>query len=204
MKLPSKTKCYQLICDMEMMEHIVFHSLQVCQVALLLVSHLNAIGKGLNRELVQASALLHDITKTRSFKTMENHAHTGGQFLIAQGYPEVGHIVRQHVVLDEYLTSKEPTEAEIVNYADKRVLHDQVVPLEVRKNYILEKYGKNPEHCRKINRLWEKTKGLENRLFRCLPIASGDIHLLIDLNDSLEDFTAFRKTVEHQKKININ
>lgn len=193
MKLPVKKKCYQFIYEMEMMEHIVIHSLQVCQVALLLVSHLNAIGKNLDRELVQASALLHDITKTRSFKTMENHAHTGAQFLIEQGYPEVGHIVRQHVVLDEYFASEELTEAEIVNYADKRVLHDQVVSLEERKNYILEKYGKKPEHQRKINLLWEKTKKLEHRLFRGLPIAPGDIQLLIDLNDSLEDFSAFRK-----------
>ena len=59
--------------------------------------------------------------------------------------------------------------------------------------YILEKYGKKPEHQRKINLLWEKTKKLENRLFRFLPIAPGDIERLIDLNESLEDFAAFRK-----------
>lgn len=193
MKLPAKIKCYQLIYEMEMMEHIVIHSLQVCRVALLLVSHLNVIGKNLNRELVQASALLHDITKTRSFKTMENHARTGAQFLNDRGYPEVGHIVRQHVVLDEYFASEELTEAEIVNYADKRVLHDQVVSLEERKDYILEKYGKKPERRRQIYLLWAKTEELENRLFCCLPIAPGDIHRLIESNDSLADFSTFRK-----------
>ena len=74
---------------------------------------------------------------------MENHARTGAQFLSDRGYPEVGHIVRQHVVLDEYFASEELTEAEIVNYADKRVLHDQVVSLKERKYYILEKTNKD-------------------------------------------------------------
>ncbi|MBW2538014.1 MAG: hypothetical protein JRE27_00200, partial [Deltaproteobacteria bacterium] len=110
-----------------------------------------------------------------------------------RGYPEVGHIVRQHVVLDEYFASKELAEAEIVNYADKRVLHDQVVSLEERKDYILEKYGKKPERRRQIYLLWAKTEELENRLFCCLPIAPDDIHRLIESNDSLADFSTFRK-----------
>ena len=58
----------------------------------------------LNRDLIRAAALLHDITKTRSFVTSENHALTGGQFLSDLGYPEVGDLVRQHVRLDEYET----------------------------------------------------------------------------------------------------
>jgi uncharacterized protein len=112
-----------------MPKHIRNHSNMVCQVALILTDGLIAAGINLNRRLVMAAALLHDITKPRSFKTGENHAQTGGTYLTALGFPEVGSIIRQHVMLDQYFAAPHPSEAEVVNYADKRILHDQVVSL---------------------------------------------------------------------------
>ena len=97
MRIPSKQKCFEFICEMEMMDHIVAHSILVCRVALLLVNRLTSTGETLDRDLVQASALLHDITKTRSFKTGEIHSETGCQLLSERGFPEIGDIVRQHV-----------------------------------------------------------------------------------------------------------
>ena len=70
-----------------MMDHIVDHSEQVCRVAVCLADKLSSEGIELNLELIGASALLHDITKTRSFRTHENHAQTGGKFL--QEFPGV-------------------------------------------------------------------------------------------------------------------
>ena len=133
----------------------------------------------LNRELILAAALLHDITKTRSFQTLEDHAETGAQLLAEIGYPEVGRIVGQHVRLDRYFSSKSPTEEEVVNYADKRVLHDRIVPLSERMGYILEKYGREPERKRAILLLWEKTEALEARLFAGIPFAPDDISRLL-------------------------
>ena len=146
MKLPTKDECYQLMCEMEMMDHIVVHSMQVCRVATVLTENLTHAGIRLNFDLIRAAALLHDITKTRSFKTQENHAQTGGQYLTELGYAEVGSLVRQHVRLDAYPTVVSISEAEIINYADKRVLHEKVVSLDKRLEYILEKYAKIPEH----------------------------------------------------------
>ncbi|MBN2438329.1 MAG: HDIG domain-containing protein [Deltaproteobacteria bacterium] len=165
---------------MGMLENIVAHSRQVCRVSLLIVDHLQP--DGLNRELIRAAALLHDITKTRSFKTLEDHAETGAQLLTEIGYPEVGRIVGQHVRLDRYFTSESPTEEEIVNYADKRVLHDRIVPLSERMGYILEKYGREPDRKRAILLLWEKTEALEARLFTGLPFEPDDISRLLDEN----------------------
>ena len=145
MKIPTQEQCFLLMCEMKMMDHIVVHCMQVCRVATFLAEHLDATRNGLNHDLIRVSALLHDITKTRSFKTEENHALTGGQFLAEQGYPEVGELVRQHVRLDEYPDPVTLGEAEIINYADKRVLHDRIVGLDKRLDYILEKYGKLPE-----------------------------------------------------------
>ena len=102
MNIPTNEQCYTLIDEMQMMDHIVAHSLQVCRVAFFLADELNRGRNGLNCDLIRAAALLHDITKTRSFNTGENHDQTGGQFMAQQGYPEVGDLVRQHVKLDEY------------------------------------------------------------------------------------------------------
>ena len=179
--IPSEAICRRMISGMGMLENIVAHSLQVCRVSLLLTDHLGL--PELNRKLIRAAALLHDITKTRSFSTQEDHAETGARLIADLGYPEVAGIVGQHVRLDRYFSaSATPIEAEIVNYADKRVLHDRIVPLSERMGYILEKYGSAPERKRMILILWEKTEKLEARLFARLPFPPGDISLLLAEN----------------------
>ncbi|MCD6486780.1 MAG: HDIG domain-containing protein, partial [Syntrophobacterales bacterium] len=84
MRIPTRQECYHIMYDMKMMNHIVLHSLQVCRIAMFLADSLEA---DLNPDLVQAAALLHDITKTRSIETHENHAQTGKQLLIRLDYP---------------------------------------------------------------------------------------------------------------------
>jgi len=175
--IPSEEACRRLISAMGMMEHIMAHSQQVCRVSLLLADHLDH--SGLNRELIRAAALLHDITKTKSFQTLEDHAETGARLVADLGYPEVGRIIGQHVRLESYFSSAVPSEAEVVNYADKRVLHDRIVSLDERMGYILEKYGRVPERKRNILLLWEKTKKMEERLFERLPFSPGDISRLL-------------------------
>ncbi len=163
------------MCEMHMLEHIVVHSLQVCRVGKGLVDFLSAKGIDLDGPLVQAAALLHDITKTRSFKTEENHALTGGRHLTDAGFAEVGDLVRQHVRLDDYSEQQILTEAHIINYADKRVLHDRIVSLDERMEYIMERYGREPAHHQRIRLLWEKTKDLEKQIFSYLPFSANDL-----------------------------
>ncbi len=165
MRVPPQNECLQMLCTLDMPEHIQDHSRMVCRVAILLADGLIAAGLHINRELVMASALLHDITKPRSFETGENHARTGGEYLSSLGFPEVGEVVRQHVILDHYSESMAPGEAEIVNYADKRVLHDKIVPLDDRMTYILRRYAKTGEHRAMLRQLWDQTRLLEERLF---------------------------------------
>ena len=175
--IPSEETCQRLIAEMGMMTHIVAHSLQVQRVALFLADRL-AI-PGLNRDLIRAAAHLHDITKTRSFTTHENHALTGGGLLADRGYPEVGRVIAQHVRLDCYFATDTPTEAEIVNYADKRVVHDRIASLNDRIAYILEKYGQSEEQKQGIITTWRKTERLETRLFARLPFAPEEIEGLL-------------------------
>ena len=182
MRIPSQNQCFDLIREMEMLAHIVDHSLQVCRVALFLTENLNIRSENcdLNYHLVLASALLHDITKTRSFNTGENHAETGGLLLKELDYPEVGDIIAQHVRLWRYDENCGINEAAIVNYADKRVVHDRIVPFAERMEYILDRYGKIAEYREKLQWLWKKSVQLEEKIFCDLPFGPDDLVRLVD------------------------
>lgn len=195
MKIPTKDQCYQMISEMKMMDHIVVHSLQVCRVATFLTEHLNQQNYRLNFDLIQSAALLHDITKTRSFKTREDHALTGGEYLADRGYAEIGDLIRQHVKLDKYSDSGTISEAEVLNYADKRVLHDEIAVLDRRLAYILERYAETPAHRERINVLWQKTKELEKKLFKDLSFAPDDLTRLIPHNGYATELRKYQQLV---------
>jgi uncharacterized protein len=175
MRIPTRKQCFQLIQKMGMMDHIVDHSIMVGNVTLCLCRHLKKTTPSLNVELATAAALLHDITKTRSFDTGELHSETGGTLLESLGYPEVGNIIRQHVILDCHKTNAPISEQEIVNYADKRVLHDTVVSLSRRLEYIRVKYGTQSHIADRITVMWEITVALEEKLFRQIPFMPAQL-----------------------------
>lgn len=197
MQIPTKAQCYNMIFEMKMMDHIVVHSLQVCRVATLLTEHLIKQHCRLNFDLIQSAALLHDITKTRSFKTREDHALTGGEYLADRGYPEVGDLVRQHVVLDTYSVAATIREVEVLNYADKRVLHDEIVVLDRRLDYILERYAETPSHRERINVLWQKTREMENKLFKDLSFAPDHLTRLISHNGYTTELQKYQKLADY-------
>ena len=201
MLIPTQRECCDLICEMEMMEHIVAHSVQVCRVALFLVDRLRETGLDLDRGMVEAASLLHDITKTRSFETGEMHTETGGRLLKDRGFFEVGEIIRQHVKLDAYFAGETPDEAEIVNYADKRVLHDRIVSMAERMAYILERYGRREDYRQRLAWLWKKSEEMERRIFAGLPFGPGRIESM-DLGSGIdEDFEEHRALLEAKAKL---
>jgi len=190
MRIPARQECYRIMHMMGMLDNIVAHSLQVCRVALFLSDSLEA---DLNTDLIQAAALLHDITKTRGIQTHENHAQTGKQLLIDLGYPEVGAIVGQHVLLNEDFDSHPPTEAEVVNYADKRVVHDTVATLAQRIEYIMERYGTEPDRRRYIQLLGDKTKDLEDHLFSFCPFSPTEMEALLGPDACSTEFSDYSR-----------
>ena len=175
MKPPSQKECFQLIHDMKMMDHIIDHSIMVGNVAVCLGTHLKRRFPAINMELLISAALLHDITKTRSFKTGELHSKTGGRLLDQMGYPQVGNIIRQHVLLDAGWEKHPITEIQIVNYSDKRVLHDKVVPLYKRFKYIKKRYGGEKKFQKRIQKLCDASCLLEKNLFATLPFKAEDL-----------------------------
>ncbi|MHB8068520.1 MAG: HD domain-containing protein [Desulfobaccales bacterium] len=179
--IPSPGECLDLMASHGMLPHIREHSLRVTQVALFLGQALAAAGFPLRLPLIEAGALLHDLGKTPCLKNGQKHAEWGAAVLTDLGYPEVAQVVKEHVYLDRDPADRQPPrEAEVVNYADKRVLHTQVVTLAQRFADLMERYGRTPEARVRLAALEVRAQALEDRIFDSLELNPVD---LLQLND---------------------
>lgn len=183
-RIPSINQCLEFHDKFEMLDNIRAHSFVVARVAESLVDGLQRTGKTFgplpDKEEVIVGALLHDIAKTLCIKTDCRHAEIGRQICIELGYPEISEIVAEHVVLKNFDADLYATgvfgSKEMVFYADKRVLHDQVVPLDSRLEYILDRYGdKNSAKEQLIRQNFNQTVDFEKHLFSFLDFLPAEI-----------------------------
>jgi len=164
-----------------MLPHIVRHSELVTDVALLIARKLSEFGQAMDLPLVEAGALLHDITKTTSIQTKENHAETGGELLTSLGYTAVAEIVRQHIRVDPESTDPNSVcEAEVVNYADKRVKHEELVDIEERFKDIWDRYIKKlPGIQARFEQVQHETQLIEIKIFSMIDISPQDVGVIL-------------------------
>jgi uncharacterized protein len=144
-KIPDYQECLAIIAEKGMLENIKEHSILVMKVSLAITDALKP-GTIINRELVLAGALLHDITKTQALATHEPHDITGGEYLRSIGLPSVAEVVEAHVTSEALDLKGHLSEKEIVHYADKRVMHASIVSLADRIDDLLIRYGTTEEH----------------------------------------------------------
>lgn len=140
--LPSNDDVRVLWDRFGMLENIREHSRVVCDVALTLARWLAEAGVVLDMRAVETGALLHDIAKTQCLGTARRHDAEGRAILLALGYPELAYLVGVHVRLPD---PHPVDETLVVYYADKRVMHDEVVDLATRFAYIAQRYGEGDE-----------------------------------------------------------
>ncbi len=141
--IPSEKECHELMDRYEMLDNIKEHSIQVRNVSAAIIDKLIDT-EAVNRDLVLSGALLHDIAKTRSIKSGElRHDLIGGEILRELNYEALAEICESHVFLENFDFDGPLEGREIVYYADKRVMHDQVVSLDERVNDLVNRYGKN-------------------------------------------------------------
>lgn len=177
---PSIEQCKVWLGQYEMLDNIRAHSYLVGRVAEALVDGLARTGKAVtlaDKDLVIAGALLHDIAKTLCIKTGCHHAKVGQQICNDLGYPNIGKLVVEHVVLNTFTPDLYRAgifgAKEIIYYADKRVLHDQIVPLPTRLAYIIERYAKgDPLKEKHIRKNFTLTTEFEKYLFSYLDFSS--------------------------------
>jgi uncharacterized protein len=166
--IPTREECLYLMAQCRMLSHIKEHSFTVARVALFLSEELNKKGQRIDLKLVEAASLLHDIAKTECLVSKKDHAETGFQLLAAKGYERVGGVVAHHVRLPRGGDPSRVTETEVVNYADKRVRHDQIVSVEERFADLITRYGTNEKAVEFLQEMREKTSEIERKIFSIL------------------------------------
>jgi hypothetical protein len=137
--LPTVAECEAMLADTSFFEETTAaHCRRVSRLAVYLGKTLVGSGVPLDTGRIGAAALLHDIAKGE-----KDHAAAGAGRLSDMGFSGISDIVASHMDIDLSAAS-DPTEAEVVYLADKLVRGDVLVPLAVRFEHKLAKYGHDP------------------------------------------------------------
>ena len=180
--VPDREKCFALIGRYEMLPNIVAHSLVVHETARRLAAAIVRNGHNIDLPLVEAGALLHDIAKSEGLRTKQYHSIRGREIVASLGYSETAEVVFDHISPIEARRKRGLfSPSLVVNYADKRVRHAQVVSLDQRFEYLLNQYGRTDEGHARISAMYDGSKEVEAELFARLDMNPDD---LLSVNDS--------------------
>ncbi len=177
---PDEKGCLALLEKHKMPAHIVRHSRMVWAVGRIIGEGLSGRQHDIDMNLLRASCLLHDIGKYPSILvgTMF-HDRKGQEILVEEGLPVVGRIVARHVILGD--RDGDPVkEPHVLFYADKRVVHDELVTLEGRFDYLFRTYAKTRRAQEMLQIMKDQTVALEKKIFTLLDFEPKDIESLID------------------------
>src|SRR3989344_6461503 len=139
-QIPSKKECLAILKKNKTPSNVVEHCKTVCKVAEYVADKLAKKGLKINKKLVVASALLHDIKRGS-----DNHIIEGTKLLKSIGFLDISEVVRKHGLYKIENDSVRPKtiEEKIVFYADKRVKGNKVVSLKERIKDLNERYKKD-------------------------------------------------------------
>ncbi len=175
-RVPDREECLGLWGRYEMLPNIMSHSLVVAEVARRLAAALVRSNRLVDLPLIEAGALLHDIAKTECLGRRCDHALRGFEILNELGLPGVARIVADHVDPAQVIENRGLfSPSAVVNYADKRVLHDRVADLDERIADLVRRYGTGPEHEKRIRKLGRESVVMETGLFKGLDMEPGDL-----------------------------
>jgi len=168
--------CRRLLASHGVPPHIRRHSGLVARVARRVAAALRARGEPVDVALVEAAALLHDIAKAPCLESRLDHAAEGGRVLRELGLPAVAELVERHVHLGEWDPLGPVTGAEIVNYADKRVLYVGIVSLEDRFSDLIIRYSRGRADIEeRIRGNWATMRAVEAKIFARLPFDPSEV-----------------------------
>jgi len=157
--LPTRKECLAIIKEHHVPPHIVKHSLAVAKLAVFLAQQLKEKGIAMDVDLVDRACLLHDIARICNIKeldysrfeqpvTAEDKAkwrrlraryegvpHEYAAYdILKDEYPALALTIKKHRYIGLLNEKEKPNtwEEKLVYYADMRVMHDKIVPLEER------------------------------------------------------------------------
>ncbi len=181
MRIPDNKKCLALLKKYTVPEHIIAHSILVAKIADFLAEKLEREGVKVNKNLVNAAALLHDIDKMATLNN-GNHSIKGCEILKEEGYGEVGKVVLAHIIRKNMDIYPRTWEDKIVFYADKLVVHDTIASLEERFDDLMKRYSKHRKNIILTRTFAEK---IEKEIFDKIKIEPDSIRQYISINTKI-------------------
>lgn len=174
-KLPSREECFKILREFDVPDNVMRHTELVNKIAVFLANKLQEAGVDIDVDLVDRASLLHDLDKMQTIKD-DAHGEKTEEILIQKGYPVVGKIAKQH----RFKWIHDPKlswEAKVVNYSDKRVMHDQLVSLTERLKDAWERYKDIAEYRDK--KAEELFFALEKEIFSLIRLIPEDLEKYI-------------------------
>ena len=176
-KLPTRHQCFELMDEFGVPLHIRKHSLAVARLGVFLAKRLKEKSISVDVDLVDRACLLHDLLRIydleesgsnryAGFRSLtRNSCHEDAAYeLLKDKYPELALAVKRHryaALLDE--KDKPVTwEQKLVYYADKRVMHDRIVPLKER---LEEAHRRNADPRSRKNQAKLDTEQIDAAIF---------------------------------------
>lgn len=157
--LPTRKQAFEILKEYHVPLHIQKHSLAVAELAVCLAEKLKEKGISVDVDLVDRACLLHDIARVCDLKKLDYDrfeqsvteqdktkwvqlrakykgiVHEDAAYeLLKEKYPVLALTIRKHKYIAILDGQEKPKtwEEKLVYYADKRVMHDRVVPLKER------------------------------------------------------------------------
>lgn len=188
--VPNDLQIKKLLKEYATPKHVQNHQKKVAKVANFLAKNIYKNGYFVDTNLVNASALLHDLVRIVNFPNLDNranfkekitdkkitiwknlmskyakfhHGDIAAKFLNKQGFCSCAEVIFQHKSKTIFTNQKMTLEEEIVYFADKKVLHDNIVTLHQR--FEDGKIRHNVYSAEKQNDLENRVKKLGNKLF---------------------------------------
>lgn len=152
-EVPTAEECEVILTGIHPVADAVrAHSRTVAEVADKLLRALAPCGVMLDRELVRAAALLHDLAKGR-----RHHAAEARRILESMGYGLTGAVAGAHMNLPER-SDAAIDEAAVLYLADKLVKGERRVSLEVRFAAAMERFGDDLRVRRRIRQRQQRAR----------------------------------------------
>ena len=138
MIIPSKSECLAILAKNKTPSNVIGHCKAVCKVAEEIADNLIKKGIKVNKEMVIAASLLHDIEREK-----KNHVLEGAKLIRKMGFPEVAEVMSKHSIhkIENPVQQPHTYEEKIVFYADKRAIGGKIVSMEERFRDLKERYN---------------------------------------------------------------
>lgn len=157
---PTIEECYCILGLYDVPYNIIRHCEEVEKIALKILKKLNEEGCNFNKNVMRASALLHDLARSE-----KDHAVAGAKILKDLGYEHVGKIISTHMDIEVHENS-EITENEILYLADKLVKEDSYVELQERFSEYSMKFCQDNMALKKVEKRFEDAEKIQEKIVK--------------------------------------